>query len=60
MITCARCKQKKKDCSLEPSRSQLIFGGFPVKYEYRCPACERELCKKIDKMLIESELGVVG
>lgn len=46
---CSMCNEEK-NCSYEPTRSALTFGGFPVRYEYRCASCEREVCKSIDKM----------
>lgn len=47
---CAMCKQEK-ECSREPSRSQLLFGGFASKFEYRCKSCEKKLIRRIEKML---------
>lgn len=40
-----------RDVERELSRSQLLFGGFDVKYELRCKKCEAELCQKIDDIL---------
>jgi len=50
-MKCDMCHKDKSDVSTQPSRSQLIFGGFNVKYENRCNDCEREVRKRIDKML---------
>ena len=50
-MICDRCKQDKDNVSVEPSRSQLMFGGFPVKYEKRCEDCEKELIRQINKVL---------
>jgi len=47
---CSVCKKHKNNLSLEPSRSQLLFGGFHIKMEYRCVACETKVAKWVDKM----------
>jgi hypothetical protein len=52
---CSMCRKHKKNLSLEPSRSQLIFGGFPVKLEYRCQSCENKVIKSVEK-IIETNL----
>ena len=46
---CGMCHKHKKTLSLEPSRSQLIFGGFPVQVEYRCQSCETKLVKQLER-----------
>lgn len=46
--SCSICGQRD-NLSLEPSRSQLIFGGFPTRVEFRCPKCEAEIAKKIGR-----------
>lgn len=48
---CDMCRRLKRNVSLEPSRSQLVFGGFPVKLEHRCAACERRVCKRVAAMI---------
>ena len=48
---CARCKLPKPNMSLEPSRSQLLFGGFKVRLEYRCTECEREVTAWVNRVL---------
>lgn len=48
---CDMCNQEKRNVSKEPSRSQLLFGGFNIQTENRCPACERKVMKWVDKML---------
>jgi hypothetical protein len=56
---CAMCK-KEKECSREPSRSALIFGGFLNRSEYRCQACENKLIRRIEKMLEYKTVENVG
>ena len=51
MKTCDRCKQDKPRTSLEPTQSQLLFGGFPVRMENRCDACEREVIGWVTQQL---------
>lgn len=48
---CSMCRKHKSTLSLEPSRSQLLFGGFNVRLEYRCQACETKVGVWIDRML---------
>lgn len=51
---CAMCQRDNVRLSFEPSRKQLIMGSFPngqIAMEYRCAACERKLCKRIEKMI---------
>lgn len=45
------CKKEKKVVFCQPSRTQLMMGGYPVKMENRCQACETKLAKKIEKLL---------
>ena len=47
---CNMCGMEKK-VEVQPSRSQLMCGGFPVKYENRCSSCERKLVKQINNIL---------
>lgn len=42
---CDMCEKMKRNVSLEPSRRQLLFGGFHVTYENRCPKCERKVAE---------------
>ena len=49
MEICAICNKSKKTITRQPSRSQLIFGGFPVRYENRCQACETKLVKQLER-----------
>lgn len=51
MRKCDMCGELKRNVTVEPSRRQLLFGGFHVTYENRCPKCEREVCKWIEKAL---------
>ena len=51
MKKCDICKQEKRNVSREPSRSQLLFGGFNMRTENRCPACEREVMKWVDSLI---------
>jgi hypothetical protein len=48
---CDVCKKAKRTVSREPSRSQLLFGGFNLRFENRCPACERKVVAWVDKQL---------
>lgn len=48
---CDMCKKKKKNVSREPSSAQLLFGGFRVQTENRCPACEREVAVWVEKQI---------
>lgn len=57
MTKCDMCGKQKKNVTTEPSRSQLIFGGFRVKYEQRCPACERKVAAQIERMLRSTRNG---
>ena len=41
-----------KNVSSQPTRSQLIFGGFRGKIsEARCEKCEKEIVKMVDRAL---------
>ena len=51
MKKCDTCGKERRNVSLQPSSSQLIFGGFPVRHENRCLDCERKLSKQLDKIL---------
>lgn len=53
---CNRCKKHTKNLSLEPSRRQLIFGGFPIEIEYRCQKCEKEVSSLIQKLIEEKAI----
>jgi hypothetical protein len=50
---CAMCgvSELDKEVSLQPSRSQLVFGGFRVKMEHRCVDCEAKVVEGIEAML---------
>ena len=50
-MKCAVCGKVKKTVNLTVSRGQLLFGGFPVRYEYMCVSCDTRLAKKIDRQL---------
>ena len=45
MRRCDVCLKEKPDVKLEPSRSQLLFGGFHVKLENRCKECEQDVLR---------------
>lgn len=55
---CVMCGKgaKEVELSLEPTRSQLLFGGFNVKMEHRCEDCEKKVCDWANK-LIKINLG---
>ena len=51
-MICDCCKQEKIDCSLQPTRSQLLFGGFRDRImEQRCEDCEKKVNEWIQKLL---------
>lgn len=52
---CDMCGEYKHTVKSQPSRSQLTFGGFPVKRENRCGRCETKLGKQLDKILSNYE-----
>lgn len=47
---CEMCGAEKPEF-FEPTRSQLLFGGFPVKMEYRCKKCEAHVAEWVETML---------
>lgn len=51
---CSKCKRHTDDLSLEPSCSQLLFGGFNGRMEYRCAECERKVVRWVERMLAEA------
>jgi hypothetical protein len=51
MAMCDMCLKESDSVKRVPSRSQLLFGGFNVKMENRCPKCERRVVKWIDRIL---------
>ena len=51
MPKCDMCLQEKKNVSHEPSRSQLLFGGFNVRMESRCSECEKKVIKWVKEQL---------
>ncbi len=50
-MICDMCHKEKPDVESQPSRSQLIFGGFRNLTEDRCKDCEKELCKTISRII---------
>lgn len=50
-IMCDVCKEKRSDVSREPTRSQLLFGGFRVSTENRCSDCERKVAAWVSRQL---------
>lgn len=58
-MICDMCHQDKPDVERQPSRSQLIFGGFNTRMESRCKDCEKELCKDFDEMIKRMNKGKV-
>lgn len=48
---CCMCGKQKRNVSLQPSRTQLLFGGFYVRMEYRCRYCEREVARWATKLI---------
>ena len=51
MIRCDMCGKFVKDAPLQPSRSQLLFGGFRVQLERRCGQCERQVSAWVKGLL---------
>lgn len=51
---CDVCGEQKRDVRLQPSRSQLLFGGFHVTYESRCRDCERDVSRWAIRMIKNS------
>lgn len=47
--TCNVCR-KEKIVHREPTLNQLVFGGFPIRTEYRCDDCEEDVVNKVDKI----------
>jgi hypothetical protein len=45
------CGRNDVDVELQPSRSQLLFGGFRSRMENRCAGCEKKVAKWVDKLL---------
>lgn len=50
LLRCERCGSIE-DVSLEPSVSQLIFGGFNFRLERRCEKCECRVARYIQGIL---------
>lgn len=44
-MICDVCGREHKSVTIQPSRRQLLFGGFNVSYEKRCGTCESEVAK---------------
>lgn len=52
MSKCEMCGSEK-NVSLEPTRSQLLFGGFRAKMmEYRCEECEAKVVAWIKSLIV--------
>jgi hypothetical protein len=49
-MLCDMCHKDKPNVEQQPSRSQLIFGGFNIRIESRCRDCEKKVCKDLDKI----------
>lgn len=49
-MICAVCDEDK-ETEMQPSRSQLIFGGFPAQLEAVCKECDRKLAKDMGAYL---------
>ena len=50
-MICDMCHKDKPNVEQQPSRSQLIFGGFRNLTEGRCRDCEKELCKTVSQII---------
>ena len=48
---CKMCGRNDVDVELQPSRSQILFGGFRSRMENRCAGCEKKVAKWVDKLL---------
>ncbi len=47
---CAVCQKDKKKVEYAPTLNQLVFGGFPVKMQWRCSDCEEKLSVDVKKI----------
>lgn len=50
-MTCDMCKKENKTVDYQPTRKQLLFGGFPVRLEKRCAKCEQKVVAWVDRIL---------
>jgi hypothetical protein len=41
-MKCVMCGTENDTVDSQPTRSQLIFGGFPMRWENRCRKCEKK------------------
>ena len=48
---CARCGTTERPVYHVLSFSNLLFGGFLLRYEYRCQKCENEVSKRLFEIL---------
>jgi uncharacterized protein with PIN domain len=51
---CDICNKQTRNVSRQPTRSQLLFGGFNITTENRCTSCERNVVLWIDRLLSQS------
>ena len=56
MMTCVMCQKAKKTVEMQPTRKQLLFGGWHMRHEPRCQACETKVVKWLER-LIATNLG---
>jgi hypothetical protein len=49
-MTCAIYGKENETVEYQPTK-QLLFGGFPVRLEKRCAACEQKVGAWIDRIL---------
>lgn len=50
-MLCAVCQKDRKRVEYAPTLNQLVFGGFPVKMQWRCPTCEKQLATQVGRIL---------
>jgi hypothetical protein len=51
MEKCDICGKENSSVELQLSRKQLIFGGYPVNFEYHCLKCRKKEIKTINRIL---------
>ena len=50
-MTCDVCKKENETVEYQPTKKQLLFGGFPVRLEKRCAECEQKVVAWVDRIL---------
>ena len=50
-MTCDVCKKENETVEYQPTKKQLLFGGFPVRLEKRCAECDQKEIEWVDRIL---------